>query len=183
MDDEERDLIRRAQHGEGWAFEQLVRRYDRPILALARDMVGNVSDAQDVYQGALLAAFLGLPRFRMDSDFSTWLYRIAVNKALRFRRQRQRRRTQYEASAAAPPPPGAAVADRQVLDVELRQQLDLALAELSGQERLAFTLCHRQGLRIDRAAELMECSAGSVKSYLFRGRDKVRKALGAYMES
>ena len=88
MDDEERDLIRRAQYGEGWAFEQLVRRYDRPILALARDMVGNVPDAQDVYQEALIAAFQGLPRFRMDSDFSTWLYRIAVNKALRFRRQR-----------------------------------------------------------------------------------------------
>ncbi len=183
MDDEERDLIRRAQYGEGWAFEQLVRRYDRPILALARDMVGNISDAQDVYQEALIAAFQGLPRFRMDSDFSTWLYRIAVHKALRFRRQRQRRRTVYEASAVQPPQPGAAVADRQVLDVEMRQQLDLALEELSGQERLAFTLCHRQGLRIDRAAELMECSAGSVKSYLFRGRDKVRKALGAYMES
>ncbi|HCL31787.1 MAG TPA: hypothetical protein DIC52_25575, partial [Candidatus Latescibacteria bacterium] len=55
-------------------------------------MVGNVPDAQDVYQEALLAAFQGLPRFRMDSVFSTWLYRIAANKALRFRGRRQRRR-------------------------------------------------------------------------------------------
>ncbi len=86
MDEAERDWIRRAQQGDGWAFEQLVSRYDRPILALARDMVGNVPDAQDVYQEALLAAFRGLSRFRMDSEFSTWLYRIAVNKAIRFRR-------------------------------------------------------------------------------------------------
>jgi RNA polymerase sigma-70 factor, ECF subfamily len=183
MDDAERELIRSAQYGDGWAFEQLVARYDRPILALARDMVGNVLDAQDVYQEALLAAFQGLPRFRLDSDFSTWLYRIAVHKALRFRSQRQRQHTLREQSAAEPPGPDGAIADRQVLDTEMRQQLDLALEQLSGQERMAFTLCHRQGLRIDRAAELMECSAGSVKSYLFRGRDKVKKALGAYMES
>ena len=82
MDEVERDWIRRAQQGDGWAFEQLVSRYDRPTLALARDMVGNIPDAQDVYQEALLAAFQGLPRFRMDSVFSTWLYRIAVNKAM-----------------------------------------------------------------------------------------------------
>ena len=62
-------------------------------------MVGNVPDAQDVYQEALLAAFQGLPRFRMDSVFSTWLYRIAVNKALRFRGRRQRRREIDEQSA------------------------------------------------------------------------------------
>lgn len=182
MDEAEREQIRRAQDGDGWAFEQLVRRYDRPILALARDMVGNVPDAQDVYQEALLAAFQGLPRFRLDSDFSTWLHRIAVRKALRFRSQRQRRRTLLEESGAEPTPAGTR-ADQQQLDAELRQQLDRALLELSGQERMAFSLCHRQGLRIDRAADLMECSAGSVKSYLFRGRDKVRKALGAYMES
>lgn len=183
MDEAERDWIRRAQRGDGWAFEQLVSRYDRPILALARDMVGNVPDAQDVYQEALLAAFQGLPRFRMDSDFSTWLYRIAVNKALRFRSRRQHRNRMQEQSASASEQHAGPAADRQVLDAELRQQLDQALGDLSGQERTAFVLCHRQGLRIDRAAELMECSAGSVKSYLFRGRDKVRKALGAYMEA
>lgn len=182
MQEAERDLIRRAQHGDGWAFEQLVSRYDGPILALARDMVGNVPDAQDVYQEALIAAFQGLPRFRQDSEFSTWLYRIAVNKALRFRGQRQRRRAVHEMSdQEAPAPSPSDASDKRVLDAELRQQLDLALKQLSARERAAFVLCHRQGLRIDRAAELMQCSAGSVKSYLFRGRDKIRGALEAYM--
>lgn len=182
MDEAERDWIRRARDGDGWAFEQLVSRYDGQILALARDMVGNVPDAQDVYQEALIAAFEGLPRFRQDSEFSTWLYRIAVNKALRFRGQRQRRHVVHERSASDAPAATPAVAtDRRVLEAELREQLDEALAALSGRERAAFVLCHRQGLRIDRAAELMECSAGSVKSYLFRGREKIRGALEAYM--
>jgi RNA polymerase sigma-70 factor (ECF subfamily) len=120
MDEAEREQIRRAQYGDGWAFEQLVRRYDRPILALARDMVGNVPDAQDVYQEALLAAFQGLPRFRLDSDFSTWLYRIAVRKALRFRSQRQRRRALHEEAlleeSGAEPIPVGTRADRQLHD-------------------------------------------------------------------
>ena len=122
MEEAERDWIRRAQQGDGWAFEQLVSRYDRPILALARDMVGNIPDAQDVYQEALLAAFHG----------STWLYRIAVNKAIRFRRQRQRRHTIHEHSAPDLEPHAGPAADRQVLDAELRRQLDDALAGLSG---------------------------------------------------
>lgn len=181
MDEAEREWVRRARQGDPWAFEQLVARYDRPILALARDMVGNAPDAQDVHQEALLAAFRGLPGFRMDSDFATWLYRIAVNKALRFRGRRQRRREVDRLGSedgAAP-----AEADRDLLDDELRRQLDLALDGLSGRERIAFALCHRQGLRIERAAELMACSPGAVKSYLFRGREKVRRALRPYLEA
>lgn len=182
MDEAERDLIRRAQRGDGWAFEQLVGQYDRAILALARDMVGNVPDAQDVYQEALLAAFRGLPRFRMDSDFSTWLYRIAVNQALRFRGQRQRRGDLSQRAVSEEAEQTGAAPDSELLNEELRHQLDRALEDLSGQERAAFVLCHRQGLRIDRAAELMNCSPGSVKSYLFRGRDKVKRALEPYLE-
>lgn len=182
MDEAQRELIRRAREGDGWAFEQLVSEHDGLILALARDMVGNLADAQDVYQEALLAAFRGLAGFRMESEFSTWLYRIAVNQSLRFRRRRQRRRDIDEQSEPPETAPAAGPPDRQVLDAELARQLDLALETLSGQERAAFVLCHRQGLRIDRAAELMDCTPGSVKSYLFRGRDKVKKALEPYLE-
>lgn len=90
MEVAERELILRARQGDAPAFALLVRRYDRRILALALDMVGDVDDAQDVFQEALLAAYRGLSQFRMESDFSTWLYRIAVNKALKFRHRRQR---------------------------------------------------------------------------------------------
>ncbi len=84
-------------------------------------MVGNVPDAQDVYQEALLAAFQGLPRFRMDSVFSTWLYRIAVNKALRFRGRRQPRREIDEQSALE------TTADVKSSDGDIHLFLDVAL--------------------------------------------------------
>jgi RNA polymerase sigma-70 factor (ECF subfamily) len=72
--------------------------------------------------------------------------------------------------------------DADLLKQELQRQLDHALEDLSRQERSAFVLCHRQGLRIDAAADIMECSSGAVKSYLFRARDKVKKTLAPYLE-
>ncbi len=182
MDESERELIHRARTGDGWAFEQLVCPYDRPILAMARDMVGDMTDAQDVYQEALLAAYRGLGGFRMDSSFSTWLYRITVNHALRFRHRRQRHRDVEQASIEDAVDQSSDSTDRDLLSRELQYQLDLALESLSGQERSAFVLCHRQGWRIDQAAQVMECSSGAVKSYLFRARDKVKKTLAPYLE-
>ncbi len=179
MDCEECSLILRAQQGDHRAFAALVTPCDRRILGLACDMAGNPDDAQDIYQEALLAAYRALPNFKMDSAFSTWLYRIAVNKALRFRSRRQRQPPPEEwwpEHADHPSPEDLA------LRGEFRAQLHQALGALSSQERMAFVLCHHQGLKIDQAAELMECSSGSVKSYLFRGREKLRRALRQYLE-
>jgi len=179
MNDAERNLILKAREGDGMAFARLVNPYDRRILGLALDMVGNAEDARDVFQDAMLAAYRGLGKFKMESEFSTWLYRIAVNRALTFRKQRRRR--------FSPESSGVEVTDRfgperDLLDAELRGQLDGALEELSAKERTAFVLCHRQGVKIGRAAEMMNCSAGAVKSYLFRGREKVKRLLRDYME-
>jgi RNA polymerase sigma-70 factor, ECF subfamily len=179
MSDAERDLILKAREGDGPAFARLVSRYDRWVLGLALDMVGNAEDARDVFQEAMLAAYRGLRKFRMESEFSTWLYRIAVNRAITFRNQRRRRvspeANEVEMSDGFGP-------ERNLLDAELRGQLDRALEELSEKERTAFVLCHRQGVKIGRAAEMMNCSAGAVKSYLFRGREKVKRLLRDYME-
>ncbi len=182
MDDAERELILRSRQGDGRAFERLVSPYDRRILSLALDMVGNVEDAQDVFQEALLAAYRGLRGFRMESDFSTWLYRIAVNGAIKFRSQRRRRQELPVGTGPVELGQASDSPDQDVLNAELDAQLNLALEQLSGQERAAFTLCHRQGIRIDQAAKLMDCSTGAVKSYLFRGREKVKKNLQHYLE-
>ncbi|MFH1572153.1 MAG: sigma-70 family RNA polymerase sigma factor [Gemmatimonadota bacterium] len=182
MDEAERALIERARGGDGRAFEQLVRPHDRRILALALDMVGHPADAQDVCQEALVAAFRGLSRFRQESEFATWLYGIAVRQALKLRGRRRRREEVWERAGLEGSSAAADSPEDQVLDRELESQLDAALGGLSGQERAAFVLCHRQGLRVDEAAEIMQCSSGSVKSYLFRGRDKVKRALGPYLE-
>jgi RNA polymerase sigma-70 factor, ECF subfamily len=181
MTDTEQELLDRARGGSAYAFELLVREHDRRILTTILDMVGDPDDAQDVFQEAMLAAYRGLPRFRGGSRFSTWLFRIAVNKALHFRQRRQRS-VSYEQQAATqaaverPPERDAA------LETELREQFDRSLQQLSQRERAAVVLCHRQGYSVGEAAELMDCSAGSVKSYLFRGRGKLRTLLQPYLE-
>jgi RNA polymerase sigma-70 factor, ECF subfamily len=188
MDDEERASVRKAQEGDRSAFEALVRRYDRRILSLALGMTGNPQDAQDIFQETFLAAYRALPRFRMDSSFYTWIYRIAVNKAINFRR-RISPGLPDERAAATPPgrPPGDGTGnptpEDQVLRLELQAKIREALDMLSPRERMAFLLCHDQGLEVARAAEAIGCSPGAVKSYLFRARAKVKARLARYLES
>jgi len=179
MSDDQRTLLLSAREGDHRAFAALVAGCDRRILSLAYDMTGNTEDAQDVYQEALLAAYRALPRFRMDSQFSTWLYRIALNQALRFRSRRGRQPPPEEwwPEQADHPTP-----EDLTLRGEFHRRLHQALGGLSAQERLAFVLCHHQGFKIEEAAELMACSVGSVKSYLFRGREKLRRQLGEFLE-
>lgn len=181
MEDAERQLILRARQGNAHAFTLLVRSYDRRILALALDMVGDADDAQDVFQEALLAAYRGLSRFRMESDFSTWLYRIAVNKALKFRQRRRRTALREDGAAIEDVDPGDGP-EEELLAAEMRVQFDRGMERLSARERAAFALCHRQGFKIDQAASLMDCSSGAVKSYLFRGREKMKAFLQRYLE-
>ena len=181
MTDSDQELLGRARGGSSHAFELLVRQHDRKLLAVILEMVGNSDDAQDVYQEAMVAAYRGLRRFRGDRELGTWLCRIAINEALRFRQRRQRRAS-GEAEAAD------LAAAEHVGDVdaavrsELREHFGRALEQLSQRERTAVVLCHRQGYSVGEAAELMECSPGSVKSYLFRGRGKLKSLLQPYLE-
>jgi RNA polymerase sigma-70 factor, ECF subfamily len=183
VDQAERELILRSRAGDAWAFEELARRYDRQLCALALDLVGDPMDAQDVVQEALIRAYRALPRFRLESDFFTWLYRIALNQGLRFRAGRSRRQQRHAAAAAEPGPPVLATPEGNLLAAELRHHVEQAMACLSRQERAAFSLCHRMGLPVAQAAAIMECSEGSIKSYLFRARGKLRQMLRPYVEA
>ena len=183
MDPGERALIERSRTGDAAAFEALVAPYDRRLLGLAYDLVGNAEDARDVYQEALLAVYRALPGFRMESSFSTWMHRIAINQALKFRRRWRRPEAGETAQEEiAEQRAGGSTPEEVVLDRELRAQLESGLEQLSPQERLAFALCHLQGTRLKDAAVMMDCSVGSVKSYLFRAREKMRGVLGAYLD-
>ncbi|MBM3278547.1 MAG: hypothetical protein FJY95_10770 [Candidatus Handelsmanbacteria bacterium] len=91
MSDDQRTLLLSAREGDHRAFAALRAGCERRILSLALDITGNTEDAPDIYQETLIAAYRALPTFRMDSRFCTWLYRIALNQALRFRSRWQRR--------------------------------------------------------------------------------------------
>ncbi len=189
MTEREKELLHKARQGDNFAFEQLVSSYDRQVLSLAYSMVGNADDAQDVYQEALLSAYKALPKFRMQSDFFTWIYRITVNKAINFKRKRSR----YQIESLTKPEPDTFDSDLRIsvsetpeeisVKKELKDAIEEAVMLLSSKERMAFVLCHQQGYKIREAAELMDCSLGTVKSYLFRAREKLKVHLKSYMES
>lgn len=191
MKDREIKLIQKAQKGDSFAFEQLVSGYDKQVLSLAYSIVGNPDDAQDIYQEALISAYNALPKFRMQSDFFTWLYRIAVNKAINFKRKNLR----YQVESITKSDSDSYSSDHDLrisvsetpeevtIQKEMKEVIDEAVLLLSSQERMAFVLCHQQGYKLREAAELMDCSLGTIKSYLFRSREKLKYHLKSYMEN
>ncbi len=191
MKDREIELIHKAQNGDSFAFEQLVSGYDRQVLSLAYSIVGNPDDAQDIYQEALIAAYRALPKFRIESNFFTWLYRIAVNKAINFKRKNLKYQVESitkSGSDSYAPDHDLRISlsdtpEEVTVRKELKTIIDEAVLLLSTRERMAFVLCHQEGYKLREAAELMNCSLGSVKSYLFRSREKLKAHLKPYMEN
>ena len=188
--EEERLLVQQAQSGDREAFEQLVYRHDRDILRLAFHMLGNREEAQDVFQDTFLKAYRSLARFRSDSSFYTWIYRIATNVALDRLRKRQtlREEISYETDTAAHPDRPAlkdtleeksyySNPERRLYGREVGAKIQEALKTLSEKERLVFELRHYQGLRLRMIGEIMGSTEETAKNYLFRATQKLRAYL------
>lgn len=192
--EEERLLIQQAQSGDREAFTQLVYRHDRDILRLAFHMLGNREDAQDVFQETFLKAYRSLARFRSDSSFYTWIYRIATNVSLDRLRKRQKLREEisYEADSTTDPDRPAlkdtleeksyySNPERKLYGNELGEKIQEALKTLSEKERLVFELRHYQGLRLRMIGEIMGSTEETAKNYLFRGTQKLRSYLTKHL--
>ena len=190
MSDEERDLVLQAQEGNRWAFEKLVHKYDKRVLALAFQLVGNKQDAEDIYQEAFMRVYHKINRFRFESDFYTWLYRIVVNCAISYRKKRNRHRHQSIEQTGArengwqwiPADPGASP-DTLVSNVELIEQIQSNLETLPLMQRVVFILRFFQDFKIKDIAEIIGCSEGTVKNYLFRSTQKMRRNLSPYVKT
>ena len=177
----EEELVRAAQAGNIAAFERLVRVLEGQMLAVAAGFAHTPDDANDIYQDSMLAAFKALPKFKLESKFSTWLHKIVVNTALSNRRKLKRTwqklaniQNQYEQEetyieSRSP--------ESSMLDGELNTAINKAMNKLSDNERIAFVLCHQQGFKLREAAEVMSCTENSVKVVLFRARNKLKKLL------
>ena len=187
MNKEVRALVQRAQEGNAEAFERLVHQYDRRVLTLAYQLVGNTQDAEDVYQEAFMRAYDKIGKFRFESDFYTWLYRIVVNCAISYRKKRNR---QLHRSIDAPAPNDDVVKwmpvdenpepDKLILDREIREKIEATLESLSLMQRTVFVLRFFQDFKIKDIAQIIDCSEGTVKNYLFRGTQKMKKSLRAF---
>ncbi len=187
---EEHALVRQAQTGERFAFEELVRRYDREVLRLALNLVHRPEDARDIYQESFLKVYRNLHRFRFECSFYTWLYRITTNVALDYLR---RRSTHREDQAPVPPdeaegpaqdffdrqpePSPASNPERSFLGRELGEKIQEAMKSLSPRERTVFEMKHYQGLRLRAIGELLGTSEETVKNSLFRATRKLRANL------
>ena len=178
--DTEASLIARAQAGDVSAFELLSGAYADRLFMLLLRLLGDRSEAEDVAQEVMLRAWRAIPRFRGQSSYFTWLYRIAVNEANRALDKRGRR------PASAPigadelqlPAPAADDPSRQAEISELRRALARALAELPPALRTAIVLRDVEGLSTQEAAEITGVSQAAFKSRLHQARLRARAAIG-----
>ena len=176
----EAGLIARAQAGDVGAFERLSGAYADRLFMLLLRLLGDRSEAEDVAQEVMLRAWRAIPRFRGQSSYFTWLYRIAVNEANRALEKSARR------PASAPigadelqlPAPAADDPSRQAENSELRRALGLALAGLPPALRTAIVLRDVEGLSTQEAAEIAGVSQAAFKSRLHQARLRVRATIG-----
>lgn len=180
--DPDRELVDRWQGGDGSAFETLIRRHERRVFGLLLRMLGNVQEAEDVAQETFLNLHRHGHRFRSQSRFSTFLYRVAVNAALNRRRSLGRRRSRTEALGrrqeagddlpAAPRNPEDATAGGQI-----QQQVQRAILTLPPHLRAPLVLFDIEGLSYAEVAGVMRVAEGTVKSRIHRARQALRERL------
>ena len=174
---EEKDLIRRAGQGDSDAFRQLVETYQAPVYRLALRMCGgDAALAEDAAQEAFLAAWRGLPRFRGDSRFSTWLYRLTTNAAIDWRRREKRHRGMDDVTELELPDDGPGPQD-QAEQAEAQQAVRRALSRLSEEHRQVLLLRYMQELDYAEIAAALEISEGTVKSRISRAKMRLRELL------
>jgi len=188
MNGDERNLIQQAQNGNQWAFERLIKKYDRKVFALSFRMLGNTQDAEDVYQDVFMKVYHNLKNFRFESDFYTWLYRIAINCNISYRKKRNLRyRSSFESLGQEDnpwqwiPADSTSTPDSQMDAVELREKIQSILGTLSLMQRTVFVLRFFENFKIKEIAEITGCAEGTVKNYIFRGTQKMRKHLSSYL--
>ena len=187
---EDAALIARAQAGERAAFDVLVHRYDRDVLRLVLRVVHSPEEARDIYQEAFLKIYRNLHRFRLESSFYTWIYRVVTNVCLdHLRRRRSRPEDQapaIEALDASRTQPvdffdsqrdAQADPEQRLLGQEIGQRINAALSRLSPRERMIFEMKHYQGLRLRAIGDALGTSEETVKNSLFRATRKLREQL------
>lgn len=176
-------LIQATLAGDTDAFGQLVVRYQDRLYNSLMLMVKSPEDARDLAQEAFVHAFRKLDSFRGDSQFYTWLFRIAVNATISFRRKAARQKTSSvetakEAAGIEPVDERGGARPSGRMEVQEEQELvRRALSELSDEFRQAIVLTEIEGLSYEDAAEAVGCPIGTIRSRIHRARNELREKL------
>ena len=183
--DAERELVRRAQAGDQFAYEELVRIHQPRLLAVIGGIMRHGEDVEDVAQQALLKAYLSLRRFDLRSAFGTWLYKIAVNECWDYFRKKKVRPLVYESSLSEEQirqmeglpedrdgafSHGGADAARRA---EQRDLLDRLLVELDEQDRAMLVMKEVAGFTVEEIGGVLDLNTNTVKVRLFRARGRL----------
>lgn len=182
------ELVRRVQQGNGEAFEELVRRYERKVYNIAYRLLGNEEDAAEALQDTFLRAYRFIPKFKFKSSFYTWLYRIATNVSLT---KLRRRRTQETVSLDEPVkdtdhlmheiPDTDSTPEEAFQQKRLRERLQKAVESLPEDYRAVVVLRDLEGLTNEEVSKILKLSIPAVKSRLHRGRMALREKLAGYL--
>lgn len=181
---DDRELVRRAQHGEKEAFELLVARHQGRVFAVAGGILRNREDVEDIAQQVFLKAYFSLKRFDQRSAFSTWLYKITVNECWDLLRKKKVRPlvleselSEEQAHAYQSTEQKAEYAPDVSEQLETKQQLDHWLDCLEERDRTMLVLKEVQGFTVEEIAEIMGINGNTVKVRLFRARQKIAERI------
>ena len=178
-------VVAQVLAGDKEAYRLLVERHTRSIHGVAYRMTGNEQDAEEILQETFLRAYKSLRSFELRSSFSTWLYRIAVNRCLDFLKAKkmtdayqiseepggEENEREIQVAASNPGP------DRLLLSAEARQKIGEAISLLTPAERVAFTMRHMEGKSIEEISKSLNVRASAAKNSIFRAVQKIRKEL------
>ena len=182
---DEAELVHELQAGSETAFDWLVTHYHAPVYNLILGMLGDTSDAADGSQEVFLKAFRGIRNFRQGSSLKTWLYRIAIREALNHKRW-FKRHLQKNVSIDTEPEDGhphieiedlGATPFEQLAALEIQAVVQDALKQVPDAFRGAVILRDLEGLSYEEIAEVLECSVGTVKSRILRGRRALKEII------
>ena len=180
----DKELVKRAQKGDKTAFNALVTKYQIKVVNLVTRYVKDNDEAQDVAQEAFIKAYRGINKFRGDSAFYTWLYRIAINSAKNYLVSQSRKTPAYAVDVEDAEYMESATAlkefstpEGQMLTDEIETTVYNAIKELPEDLKTAITLRELEGMSYDEIADVMQCPIGTVRSRIFRAREAIDKHL------
>jgi RNA polymerase sigma-70 factor (ECF subfamily) len=185
-------LMLRVKQGDSGAFAVLVDKYKQPVMNLAYRMLRDATEAEDLAQNVFVQVYKSADRYRISSKFTTWLFTIARNLCLNEIRRRSRHPAesidaphpdqpgqpahQFEDTEAPSPP-------EKLLQRELEQKIEQAIAELPENQRTALLLCRQDELSYEDIAEVLHCSLSATKSLIHRGRETIKQKLKPYLRT
>lgn len=187
-DQEEKILVDALKSGDRDSFAHMVTRYRESVIRICRGYVGSHEDAEDLAQEVFVEVYRSISKFRGDSQFTTWLYRMAVNKSLNYLRYHKKRFRIYKSAESASEEtlmnfPDDARTDIGVIESDHRKALREALDKLPESQRTAFILNKYEELSYNEVAAVMETTLSTIESLIFRARQNLQKYLSDYYET